>query len=108
MAFTEYHNITGSTGVDAQLLAVGSGIAGLSSIMITNVHASNDATVTLFLESPTTGKTYNIIHTVAVPADSSLLIDDRPLLAFNNTRRGYSLNVTVGSSDTVDILLNTL
>jgi hypothetical protein len=106
MAFTRYHNVTGSTGVDVELLAPGSGANDIKSIMITNVHASADATVTLFLYQASSASTYNIIHTVAIPADTSLLLDDSALLSFTNSASGYGLYTTVGSSDTVDILIN--
>ena len=50
MAFVAYHKITGSTGVDVELLAPGAGVNNLRSIMITNVHATADATVSLFFQ----------------------------------------------------------
>ena len=106
MAFTAYHKITGSTGVDVELLAPGSGVNNIRSIMITNVHATTEATVSLFLQKKVSSTSYFIIHTIAVPADSSLLLDDKALLGFDNSENGYGLNITVGSSDTVDVLLN--
>jgi len=106
MAFTRYHNITGSTGVDVQLLAPGASDGNIKSIMITNTHATADATITLFIYQESSAKTYNIIHTIAVPADSSLLLDNEALLRFDNSLGGYGLYTTVGSSDTVDITLS--
>tara|TARA_R110001583_G_scaffold16176_2_gene65650 strand:+ start:1720 stop:2043 length:324 start_codon:yes stop_codon:yes gene_type:complete len=106
MAFTAYHKITGSTGVDVELLAPGSGVNNLRSIMITNVHATADATVSLFLQKDTSTTSFFIIHTIAIPADSSLLLDDKALLGFDNSDNAFGLYITVGSSDTVDILLN--
>ena len=107
MAFNRYHNITGSTGVDVELLAAGSGANNIKSIMLTNIHATADATVTLNLFKSSTNKTYRILSTVAIPSDTSLLLDDKALLNFDNSSSGYSLNITVGSSDTVDVLINT-
>ena len=49
MAFVPYHNITGSTGVTTELIKPGSNASGIQSILITNTHATNSATVTLFL-----------------------------------------------------------
>ena len=43
MAFTKYHNIDGSNGVDVELIAQGSKSNNVKSIMITNTRASNDA-----------------------------------------------------------------
>ena len=51
MAFTPYHNITGSTGVDVELIAPNEGVGSISSILITNTHATADATVTLYAVS---------------------------------------------------------
>ena len=62
MAFSRFHNITGSTGVDVQLLAAGDGASSVKSIMLTNIHATADATVTLFIQDdPLSGttSTYN-------------------------------------------------
>jgi len=106
MAFTPYHNVLGSSGVDTQLLAPGVGVGNIRSIMLTNVHATADATVTLYLYQASTASKYNIIHTIAIPADTSLLLDDNSLLSFDNSASGYGLYVTVGASDTVDILIN--
>ena len=108
MAFTSYHNIAGSTGVTTELIKSGSNANSIKSIMITNTHATADATVTLFLQfnpanaAPTT---FNILSTVSIPAHVSLLLDDKSLLSFNNSL--YGLFITVGSSDTLDVLINT-
>tara|TARA_R100000458_G_C8231831_1_gene213307 strand:- start:86 stop:415 length:330 start_codon:yes stop_codon:yes gene_type:complete len=104
-----YYNITGSTGVDVELLAPGSGVSSINAIMLTNTHATADATVSLFIQdNPTSGttETYYILSTVAIPSDTSLLLDNKNILSFNNSSTtGYGLYVTVGSSDTLDILI---
>ena len=104
MAFTPYHNITGSTGETVQLVAPGDGANNIKSIMIANIHATADATVSLYIFQGS--KKYYILPTVAIPSDTSLLLDDSNTLSFNNSTSGYGLGVTVGSSDTVDILIN--
>ena len=74
--------------------------------MFTNVHDTADATVTLFMQDdPTSGttNTYNIIHTVAIPADSSLVLDNDIILNFPDQ---YGLYITVAASDTVDVILS--
>ena len=109
MAFTPYHNIDGSTGVNVELIAPGENSGKISSIMITNTHSSNDATVTLFIQDqPDNGasKTYNLISTLAIPSSASLLLDNSELLSFDNSSNGYGLYVTVGSSDTLDLIIN--
>jgi hypothetical protein len=104
MAFTRYHNITGSSGVDIELIPPDEPLKKpISSITITNTHATADATVTLFIHSDALGKTYHILHTVALPADTSLLLDNASMFSFS---RVYGLYITVGSSDTLDVLLN--
>lgn len=105
-----YFNITGSTGTQVELLAPGSGVNNISSILLTNVHATADATVSLFIQDdPASGstKTFYIIHTIAIPADCSLLLDNSSMLSFpNNRSTGYGLYIVVGSSDTVDVKIN--
>ena len=108
MAFVPYHNIAGSTGVTTELIKPGSNVSTIQSIMITNTQGTNAATVTLFLQSnPLTGvpQTFQILSTVAIAADAYLLLDNKALLSFNNSL--YGLYITVGGSDTLDVLINT-
>ena len=60
---SKYYNIIGSTGVTVELIAP-SVDANVASVLLTNVHATADATVTLFIqddpESGTTS-TYNFL-----------------------------------------------
>ena len=109
MAFTPYHNIAGSTGVDIELIAPGENIGSIKSIMITNTHATADATVTLFIENDPTraaASIFKILSTVAIPSDTSLLLDNSTVLSFDNSSDGYGLYLTVGSSDTLDVMIN--
>ena len=109
MAFTAYHNITGSTGINVELIAPGSNVGEIQSIMIANIHATADATVSLFIQDePTAGatNTFYMLSTVAIPSDTSLLLDNKSLLSFNNSSTGYGLYLTVGSSDTLDVMIN--
>ena len=107
MAFVPYHNIDGSTGVTNTLIEPGSKSGGIKSILITNTHATNSATVTLFLQSsPTAGEpeTFNLLFTTPIPVAMSLLLEERDGIAFNNSI--YGLYVTVGGSDTIDVLIS--
>ena len=109
MAFIAYHNITGSTGVTVELIAPGENAGTIKSIMIANTHATADATVSLFIQDDPTGaatKTFYIISTIAIPSDTSLLLDDSSVLSFDNSSNGYGLYLTVGSSDTLDVMIN--
>tara|TARA_Y100001972_G_scaffold25473_1_gene30998 strand:- start:691 stop:1014 length:324 start_codon:yes stop_codon:yes gene_type:complete len=106
MAFTRYHNISGSTAVTNRLIQRGSNANNIQSILITNTHGTNASTITLFLQDSTGTivKNFNILSTINLPADTALLLDDKPLLSFDNNV--YDLFITVGSSDTVDVLIN--
>ena len=106
MAVNRFYNITGSTGVTVELLEPLANNPNVKSILLTNVHATADATVTLFIQDdPASGttSTYNLIHTIAIPADSSLLLDNPTMFRFPGL---YGLYITVGSSDTVDVFIN--
>jgi len=92
-------------GVTVELVAPDDAI-NIKSILLTNVHATADATVTLFIqddpESGTTS-TYNFLSTVAIPSDTALFLDDPSMFRFGEF---YGLYITVGSSDTVDVMVN--
>ena len=108
MAFVPYHNITGSTGITVELIKVGSKSGAIKSILITNIHASSDAVVTLFLQNnPTTREpeSFNMLSTVSIPVATSLLLDNESMVSFNNGV--YGMYITVGASDTIDVLINT-
>ena len=109
MAFTAYHNITGSTGINIELIAVGEGISSINSIVIANTHATADATVSMFIQNEPTAavtKTFYMFKTVAIPSDTSLLLDNKSMLSFDNSTVGYGLYLTVGGSDTLDVMIN--
>ena len=109
MAFTAYHNITGSTGINVELIAPGENVGTIRSIMVTNTHATADATVSLFIQDDPTAaaaSTFYILSTVAIPSDTSLLLDNSTVLSFDNSSNGYGLYLTGGSSDTLDVMIN--
>lgn len=100
-----FYNVTGSTGVTVELLAPNTGDT-IKTILLTNVHATAVATVTLFIEHvPTSGTTttHNLIHTIAIPADVSLLLNEPSMFKFGDE---FGLYITVGSSDTVDVMVS--
>ena len=103
---SKYYNLIGSNSVTTELVPPGDDV-GIKSVLVTNVHATADATVTLFIqddpESGTTS-TYNFLSTVAVPSDTALFLDNPSMFNFKNI---YGLYITVGSSDTVDVTVNT-
>ena len=111
---SKFYNITGSTGVTVELISPEEDNGGIKSILLTNVHATADARVTLFIEdAPASGttSTYHIIGRgsgsnpgIAIPVDTSLLLDNSSMFRYGNK---YGLYITVGSSDTVDVMINT-
>jgi len=108
MAFTAYHNINGANGVNAELLAPGDNASNIKSILFTNVDNA-DITLSLFIQNdPSSGSTstFYLIHTLGIPQNTSLLLDDKDLLKFDNGSDGYGLYVTVGSGDTMDVFIN--
>ena len=103
---SKFYNITGSTGVTVELIAPDD-VSNIKSILLTNVHATADATITLFIQDdPESGatSTYNFLSTVAIPSDTALFLDDPSMFRFPEL---YGLYITVGSSDTVDVMINT-
>ena len=105
---TRYHNVTGSTGVTVELLKPGDSVSGIKSILITNIHAYAAATVTLFVQTTvsSTLENYKILNTVSIPAKVSLLLDESSIFNFPNHSKGFGFYITVGSSDTIDVLIN--
>ena len=109
MAFTAYHNITGSSGVNIELIAPGENSGEINSIVIANTHITADATVSLFIQNDPIGaatSTFYMLSTVAIPSDTSLLLDNSSVFSFDNSSNGYGLYLTVGSSDTLDVMIN--
>ena len=110
-----HFNITGSTAAAAQLtqelLAPGANVS-VSKILLTNVHATADATVTLFIQNDPesnggTTNTFKLLNTIAIPSDTALLLDNQSMLNFKNSGdNSFGLYITVGSSDTLDVLIN--
>tara|TARA_R100001510_G_C7523484_1_gene117993 strand:- start:50 stop:367 length:318 start_codon:yes stop_codon:yes gene_type:complete len=100
-----YYNIAGSSGVTTELIAPSVDL-NVSSLVICNTHASNDASITLFIQDdPTSGttSTYNITKSLVLPAKVSLMFEETKLFNYSTD---YGLYITVGSSDTVDVIIN--
>jgi len=109
MAVTRFYNIKGASvgGVaTTELLAPSANNPNVKSILLTNVHATADATVTLFIQDdPASGttSTFNILSTVAIPSDTALLLDESSIFTYGNK---FGLYITVTASDTVDVMIN--
>mgnify|MGYP003317562569 CR=1 FL=1 len=102
-----YHNVTGSTGLDVELIAAGLNVASIGSIAITNTSSSVEASVSIKLFKDSDGSTFQMISNVAIPVGTTLILDDQSLLRFDNSRRGFGLFASVASDTVCDILINT-
>tara|TARA_R100000234_G_scaffold55246_1_gene33138 strand:- start:331 stop:648 length:318 start_codon:yes stop_codon:yes gene_type:complete len=103
---SKFYNITGSTGVTVELISPTDPNVSIKSILLTNVHDTDSATVTLFIQDSAVGiasSTYNLINNIVIPAGSSLLLNDSSIFRFDQK---YGLYINVGSSDTVDVFIN--
>ncbi len=104
-----YYNVkgisAGGTSNTTELIAP-SGDISVSALNVANVHASADATVTLFIQNdPESGttNTYNIIKEVSIPAKTSLLFDNEEIFKY---KIDFGLYIEVAASDTVDVIIS--
>ena len=102
-----YRNITGSTGVNVQLLSANS--AGSNVRSISNTHATDEGTVSIFLQdnkstASSIDNTFYLIKYVKVPVGATLLLDNANMLSYDVSR--YSLNASVGTGDTFTIKIS--
>ena len=109
MALTPYHNIVGGTTRENELIGLNDLTRrNLRSIHLNNIHTSSAATINLYLYKASTDttaeETYYILYNYSLAAKTFLTIDDLGLINFDNTN--YSLFISVGGSDTVDVFLN--
>jgi hypothetical protein len=109
MAFTAYHNIVGGTTREVELIGVNdlSLKTTIKSIHLNNIHTSSAAAIDLYLYKGSTDsasdETYYILREYALAAKTYLILDNLYILNFDNTK--YSLFISVGGSDTVDVLI---
>ena len=100
-----YYYVTGSTGITKELISPNKSY-NAGSLNISNIHASDDATISLFIQdSPASGSTstYYFIKSVVLPAKTSLLFNEEKYFNYGDN---FGLYITVGSSDTVDVIIN--
>ena len=106
MPLTKYHNILGSSGVNNELVAPGDNVSTIKFITIANTHASNEATVSLHLDSATAGTSFNILKSIKIPVGVTLALTSDEIPTFNNSTNGFGLYITVGATDAVDVIIN--
>ena len=106
MAFTALHNIDSSTdGQEVELLAPGDNASNIKSILLTNVDTAA-ITVDLYIFDDSTNTRYHLLFGVSLPVGASLLLDNGNMLSFDNSARGFSLNLKLGSaSDLINVLI---
>jgi hypothetical protein len=95
----QYSNITGA--LTQELIAAGSGV-NVSSIWLTNIHASDAVTVELYLEKKLTGRFY-LIKGKSIANAAYLLLED---IGFNNNSGEFGLYIKLSASDSaVDVII---
>jgi len=107
---SKFYNIKGASVTGGQetteLVSPTEDNTNIRSILLTNVHATADATVTLFIQDdPSSGatSTYNILSTVAIPSDTALFLDNPSMFKFDEF---YGLYITIAGSDTIDVIIS--
>ena len=104
----QYFNITGASSAAAELtrelLAVGSGTK-VSKISLTNIHATTNCTVDLYIEKKLTGKFY-LLKAVELPVGATLIYDNMNF-STGAGQFGLYLKLTKSASETpsVDVIL---
>ena len=104
---SKFYNITGSTGLTVELVGPTDANVIIKSVLLANIHNTDSATVSLFIQDdPISGasNTYKLINKVVIPAAASLILDNPSMFKFGEK---YGLYITVGSSDTVDVIIST-
>mgnify|MGYP003140527732 CR=1 FL=1 len=95
-----YYNVLGATSVTWELVKPTS--QGGGGVYITNVHQTDNATISLFLQNAPASdspSTYYVVKNVVMPPGSSLNI-----ATFRKS--GWGIYVTVGETDTLDIIVS--
>lgn len=104
-----FYNVKGSSvsGGQATTELVSPGVEyNVKSLLLTNVHDSAVATVTLFIQNDpanTATSTYEITHGVVIPIGAALAFE-APLIF--KVPEAYGLYITVGNNDLVDIIIS--
>jgi lipoate-protein ligase A len=98
---TRYHNISGE--LTQELLAAGDNVR-VSSVSLSNIHASTTCTVDLYIEKKLTGKFY-IMKGVSLPVGVTLSHS----FSINNSANEFGLYIKLTKSasetPTVDVIL---
>ena len=104
MAFTARHNISVTTPVD--LITAGDKAGRISSILLTNTHASNSISVDLKIYNATSIKTVHIIKNTAIPAGASLSLDVSNIEINTSDASQDTLTITASTTGGLDVIIN--
>jgi len=105
----KHFNITGASSAAAELtrelVAVGDNIL-VSKVSLTNIHASTNCTVDLYIEKKLTGKFY-LLKAVELPVGATLIYDGVSVNT-SNGQFGLYIKLTKSASEipSVDVIIN--
>ena len=96
---TKYHNVTGN--VTKELLAAGNDVS-VSSISFSNVHTSDDATISVWIQKKLVGNFY-LINKLLLPVGATVIWNG----TFKNTADEFGLYMKTGAADSaVDVIIS--
>ena len=97
------NNITGTPDLTSTILSPGDKVSNITSITITNTHATDAAIVDLFIDNNTEGSFY-IIKNTLIPKGVSLVLTKN--VKIDNSLTGFGMYITVASSSsTLDVII---
>tara|TARA_R100000995_G_scaffold65217_1_gene34274 strand:+ start:848 stop:1171 length:324 start_codon:yes stop_codon:yes gene_type:complete len=105
----KYFNITGASSAAAELtrelIAAGNNVK-VSKISLTNIHATTNCTVDLYIEKALVGKFY-LLKAVELPVGATLIYDS---INFSNASGEFGLylklNKSASETPSVDVIIN--
>ena len=96
---TKYHNVTGN--VTKELLAAGNDVS-VSSISFSNVHTTDDATISVWIQKKLVGNFY-LINKIVIPSGATIIWSG----TFKNTADEFGLYIKMGAADSaVDVIIS--
>ena len=101
---TLQHNIT--TTLTQNLLSAGDKVSDARSITLSNVDSTNDAFVDLFLNQG--DNNYYILKNVLIPLGSTLVLNEKDNISFNNSSSGFSLRIKVDDGNTTAVAVDVI
>ena len=94
MALAPLQNISGD--VTQELVAIGDNISNISSILLTNTHATDGVTIDLYIND--TSNSYYLIKGHVLVKGAYLVLDSKHV-TFNNSAGGFGLYIKLNNTD---------